>query len=170
LALAAGSAIAKENEQQGLRGSLTRDLELAFITGFTLMDTSGDKVSEIGEVRMRDLFDLAETGKSLSLCVDIKGHVGSVTFTHRADDDFEHTETVIPFAMGGNVGDNWNSVDYLYTPGVKVVFAETEAGYSTYISFAIMDSTPTDEPTPSPTEAPRSYITGFTLIDTDSDT
>jgi hypothetical protein len=67
---------------------------------------------------MRDYIDLAEIGTNLSVRADTYG----------------------PFALGGDSNGDYWPADYLSTPGVKVIFAKTDSGDETYVSFAIGDS------------------------------
>lgn len=139
-------------DKENLRGdggattSTARNLDLfseGFVTGFFLVDAETGKT--IGAVEQRSYFYLADIGTSFSLVAETEGEIGSVTFTTR-EGDFTHTENHAPYAMYGdkNKGDSYYPVDYLSTPGVKVVFATTDEGYWSYVSFVMVDSSAPD--------------------------
>jgi len=130
------------------------------LVGFTLIDAATDLA--IGAVENGDTIDLSTIGaQQLSMRADTSGTVGSVKL--ELDGQPTATESVWPYALGGDSGGNYNPV-----PGLLVATSHTVvatifsgsggsgiAGDSLSITFYVTDNSP-PSPTGPPIEPPSS--------------
>jgi hypothetical protein len=95
------------------------------VTGFTLIDMSMD--AAIMMLNENDVIDLSLAGSQLSIRADTSGVIGSVSFGFDGNDSFR-TESVAPYALGGDQNSDYTAVSQLLQIGTHTVSATPYSG------------------------------------------
>jgi len=98
------------------------------VTGFTLVDAAAD--TALGPIADGGTIDLSLFSAQLSMTLDVSGStpIGSVVFT--VDGGNTQTENLAPYALGGNIGSDYNPVPALALIGNHEIIATCYSGGS----------------------------------------
>jgi hypothetical protein len=137
------------------------------VTGFVLVDAgTGHALMPLTEGVEVNVAELPTS--NLNVRADVgAGTAGSVRFAFDADNRF-NTEIVKPYALFGDVGTQYNAGDLSFGPHTLSAYTTTEtggrgtAGPRSTVNFTVVDR-------PGSTVPPPPSVTGFTLMNADTD-